>query len=176
MRFWLLFLLLFILGGCASQGPIINAQRRSDVDFSHYRSFAFFTPFGLDKAEYAPLRSQHLKKETRAALEARGLRYTLKNPELFVNFTSEVRKRDAPSPVFYGGFGRRHFGFGVGYEWLSETTSYLEEELTVEVIDAQTKAALWEARATDRAWEDNRKDLENTARIAVDNIFRQYPE
>ncbi|MDR1889848.1 MAG: DUF4136 domain-containing protein [Zoogloeaceae bacterium] len=175
MRSWLLFLLLFILGGCASQGPIVSVQRRSDADLMQYRSFAFFSPLGTDKAEYASLRSQYLKKETRAALEARGYRYTVDNPELFVNFISEVRERSYPSTTLFGGFGRRRFGFGIGYEWPREVMTYQEEELTVDVIDAKTKEVLWEAKATDRIWEDNQKDLENTVRIAVDKIFSQLP-
>jgi hypothetical protein len=177
MRACFFFLLLFILGGCASQGPVVNAQYRSDADFTHYRSFAFFTPLGTDKAEYASLRSQYLKKETRATLEARGYLYTTKNPELFVNFISEIRERSYPSSTFFGGFGgRRRFGFGIGYEWPQTTTIYQEEELTVEVIDAKTKETLWEAKAIDHAWEDHQKNLESTVKIAVDKIFSQFPK
>lgn len=177
MRSWLLFLLLFTLGGCASQGPIVNAQHRSDADFTRYRSFAFFTPLGTDKADYASLRSQYLKKETRAALEARGFSYTTGNPGLLINFRSEVHERSAPSATLFGGFGRRRFGFGMGYEWRRDDINfYQEEELTVEVIDAKTREVLWEAKAIDRAWEDNRKELEPSVRIAVEKIFNQFPE
>lgn len=174
MRAWLLFLLLFMLGGCAS-GPFVNSQQRSDADLSQYHTFAFFSPLGTDKADYSSLRSQYLKKETRATLELRGFTFAEKNPELLVNFRSDVRDRSYPSTTIFGGFGRRRYGFGMGYEFPRNDTLYQEEALTVEVIDAKSKEVLWEAKALDRSWEENQKNLEASVRIVVEKIFSQLP-
>ncbi|GHT89633.1 lipoprotein [Betaproteobacteria bacterium] len=175
MRSWRLFLLLFMLGGCAS-GPFVHSQQRSDTDLSQYHTFAFFSPLGTDKADYATLRSQYLKKESRAALEARGFVFAEQHPDLWVNFRSAVRDRSYPSTTIFGGFGRRRFGFGMGYEWpRGDETIYQEEELTVELIETKNKAVIWEAKALDRSWEENQKNLEASVKVVVEKIFSQLP-
>ncbi|MDR2365659.1 MAG: DUF4136 domain-containing protein [Zoogloeaceae bacterium] len=182
MRPALLFFVLVLLGGCAAMGPEIHSQRRSETDFAAYRSFAFFSPLGTDKAEYASLVSQQLKAETRRVLEARDYRYAPDAPDMLINFTFGVRKHSGyhsfPGSVFYGGFGgRRRGGVGFGYQFPlgGGTYPYQESILGIDIIDARTKDVLWEGEAINRMRDFNKEDLAPILKIAVEKILGQYP-
>ncbi|MDR0674296.1 MAG: DUF4136 domain-containing protein [Zoogloeaceae bacterium] len=184
MRSALLFLVFVLLGGCAATGPEIHSQRRSETDFAAYRSFAFFTPLGTDRGEYASLISQQLKTETRRALEARDYRYTPDAPDLLINFTLDIRKRafypyHFPGSIFYGGFGgRRRGGVGVGFGYhfpLGGETRALESILGVDFIDAQTREVLWEGRAKSPMQDADKEDLAPLLKIALEKLLEHYP-
>ncbi|MDR0735732.1 MAG: DUF4136 domain-containing protein [Zoogloeaceae bacterium] len=183
MRFILLFSALILLGGCAATGPEIYSQRRSQTDFEAYRSFAFLTPMGTDKGEYASLVSQQLKAETRRVLEAREYRYAPDAPDLLINFTLEFRKQTLypyhfPGSIFYGGFGGRRrggMGVGFGYSFPLGSARYLESILEVDIIDARNREVLWEGRARSRMQDADKENLEPLLKTAVEKIFDRYP-
>jgi hypothetical protein len=182
MRALLLLFVLSLLGGCAATGPEIHSQRRSETDFETYRSFAFFSPLGTDKAEYASLISQQLKAETRRVLEARDYRYAPGVSDLLVNFTVEVRKiaRHHPFPgsIFYGGFGggrRSGIGVGFGYHFPVGGTRYQECILGIDIIDAKTREVLWEGEARSPMQADDGEDLAPILKVAVEKLLDHYP-
>ena len=61
------------LVACATQGAKIRSNSDAAVDFAKYRSFAFVSPLGTDRANYESLVSRALKAAARRELEARGL-------------------------------------------------------------------------------------------------------
>jgi hypothetical protein len=176
MRAFFLFATLLLLGGCATSSPDIHIQADPGADFSRYRSFAFFSPLGTDKAGYGSILSLHLREATRRALEARGFRYDETRPDLLVNFNARVEdKTDVVSfpSVGYYGYRARWYGIWNGYD--VTTIHYQEGTLNIDLIDARQKQLLWEGVAEGRITAEARKNLKATVESAVDNIFSHYP-
>jgi hypothetical protein len=176
IRFSLAFLLLLLLGGCATTPLDVRSHVNPDADFSHYRSFAFFSPLGTDREGYGSILSRHLRKATRQALEARGYRYAETMPDLLVNFNANIVDRtdvvSFPGTGYYG-YRRGWYGLWGGYD--TTTIQYREGTLNIDLVDARQKQLVWEGIAEGRVTEHARRNLEATVQSAVEGIFRRYP-
>jgi hypothetical protein len=148
-----------------------------------YGTFGFFTPLATDEAGYSTLLSARLKDATRHELERRGYVYEESNPDLLVNFnvnvTDKTEVRSSPSmSVGYGYYGYRGGMYGAwsGYPYDVETTNYKLGTLTIDVVDADRKALVWQGVAEGRV---TKKVLENPAPAvdaSVTQIFARFPQ
>jgi hypothetical protein len=173
MRAFFLLALALLASGCATR-PDIRVQINPDVDFSRYRSFAFYSPLGTDDADYSSFLSQHLRDATRSALETRGYRYDENQPDLLVNFTLQIKdKTDVVGFPTIGYYGYRSRWFGA---WNSDVTTihYQESVLAIHLIDARQKQLLWEGVAESRVTTDARQNPKAAARDRVEHIFSRY--
>jgi hypothetical protein len=175
--FFSLLLSVVLLGGCAmALTPEIRSQANPDADFGRYRSFAFFSPLGTDREGYASILSRHLRDATRRALEARGYRYVEADPDLLVNFSSNViDKADVVSFPRAGYYGYRGYWYGLWSSYDTTTIQYQEGTLNIDLIDARQKQLVWEGIAEGRVTEEARQNLEAVVQSAVERIFSQFP-
>jgi hypothetical protein len=73
------------LAACGT-GPDVRADCDRSAPFDRYETFAFETPPGTDHPGYQAPVTRYLMAATRRELEARGMRYDEKSPQLRVNF------------------------------------------------------------------------------------------
>ena len=173
--------LLLVLTACSS-GPAIRSDADPAANFAAYQTFAFLEPLATDKAGYSTLLTARLKEATRRQLEARGYTYDQASPDLLVNFNVNVVEktevRSSPSmSAGYGYYGYRAGMYGAwsGYPYDVETTNYRQGTLTIDAVDAERKALVWQGVAEGRI---KKKVMENPAPAidaAVAQIFERFP-
>lgn len=169
-----------LLAGCAT-GPEVRTTVERGTDLSRYRTFAFVSPLGTDRAGYQTLVSQHLKASTRRELEARGLRYDEAAPQLLVNFHAALAERVRVSPgsamVGFGYYGYRR-GLYAGWPiWAerAEVTTYQEGTVNIDLVDAQRKQLVWEGIVVGQVTPKAMDDLEHSLDQAVLAAFAKFP-
>ena len=174
-------LLLGLLAACAT-GPRISTDSDPSVDFSAYRTFAFYSPLAIEREGYASLVSGRMKAAARAEMEARGYRYSEDDPDLWLNINAYMQRRTDVSTVpevdyaYY--YSYRYRGYVAMPYWRDRTTvhRYTEGTMNVDLVDAGRNALVWEGIATGRAARNQdaaSRDAAIDSTIAA--IFAQYP-
>ncbi|HKK03421.1 MAG TPA: DUF4136 domain-containing protein [Gammaproteobacteria bacterium] len=177
---------LALLGGCATLGPQIQTDYDPSVDFSRFQTFAF-----MDREErgvtrtYDTLGDQRVMEAVTRELAARGYRKVEENPDLLVNFSMSTESveeiRSVPSSAVHPGYAWRS-GFyypwpAYSYPYAYETwvDRYEEGTLYIDLVDAERKQLVWEARAVGRVTQATREDPAGALDDAVAQIFERYP-
>lgn len=179
---WLLAaLLLGLLAACAT-GPRVSSDSDPTVDFSAYRTFAFYSPLAIEREGYASLVSGRMKAAARAEMEARGYRYSEDDPDLWLNINAYMQQRTDVSSIpevdyaYY--YSYRYRGYVAMPYWRDRTTvhRYTEGTMNVDLVDAERNALVWEGIAVGRA---TRNPDAATRDAAIDStmaaIFAQFP-
>lgn len=172
-------ILLGMLAACAS-GPRVYTDADPATDFGSYQTFAFFETAGKQAEEqYTTLSGQRIEDAISAALEARGYRVDINNPDFLVNFhlKTEEKKQSTP-PVYMGGYYGYRGGMYVGWPGYVEpgyTSSYTQGTLSVDFVDRQSNQMIWEGTAVGRVTSSVREAPNESVRSAVASIFAKYP-
>ena len=172
---------LVLLTGCAT-GPTVRSDAAANTNFSAYKSFGFMAQQPTDNADYTTLVTQHFKDAITAEMLALGYQYTETNPDLLVNFNSNVETRtDVRSTptvsVQYGYYNYRR-GIYAGFPFYSndvDTVRYKYGTVNIDVVDAAKKQLVWEGIAEGTL---KRTDLDQPKQAianVVQLIFQQYP-
>ena len=173
-----------LLGACAST-PKIYTQQDPGADFSSYRTFAFESRLGTDRADGGrSLESQHLVAAARSQMEQRGYRYDSDNPDVRLNFylaTEEKTKvRQVPRPMGGVGFSDPYYDYRVGsYDtwggYDTQVTQYTEGTLHIEMAEERRDQMVWEGVAQGRIGKKEMQDVRATLTAAVAEVFASYP-
>lgn len=170
-----------ILAGCAS-GPTVRTNVDSGADFAQYKTFAFVSPLGTDRAGYQSIVSQQLVLDTERELQARGLTRNDSAPQLLVNFSAkldQVLQVDAAraGPSFVG--VSTYYGYRSYSTWpqYSQTTvkQYTQGTLNIDIVDAAHKQLVWEGIVTDSVTQKDMNDLPTAIHRAVVAAFAKFP-
>lgn len=187
IRKMLLVFVVAIAAGCATTA-VVTADYDRSANFSAYRTFGFFEKPGTDSAGYQSLVTQTLKSAVRREMEARAYTYAPADPDLLINFDTQLAQRtrisQTPAPMYYGypGWGYRGWGGyyggwggwgGYGYDtWVDQ---YEEGTLRIDIVDARRKQLVWEGVAIARVTNRQRQDRQAAINAAVVEIFARYP-
>lgn len=183
--------LLGLLAACAT-GPEIRVQSTPDLDLSRYATYNFVTHPGTDRGNYRSITTRYLEEAVDRQMSARGFQKT-RNPQLLIDFHTQLRNRlqgtmgPGPGPGWgwgagwgwgWGGWGPGWWGPGP-WGWGTyggDIEAYTEGTLTIDVIDANTKDAIWSGSAVSRvtraAYEHPQAAVDQT----VDYIFAKFPK
>lgn len=163
-------------------GPSIRTDGDPSVNLSAYKTFGFYEPVSTDKSRYSTILSSRLKDATRRELEKRGYQYTQSNPQLLVNFATNIENRtdvqSTPSAGMGGFYGYRAgmYGAWAGYPQDIETVHYQEGTLSIDVVDAAKQKLAWQGVAQGRI---DKKKLSEDPGPAIDSvvmdIFAKFP-
>jgi hypothetical protein len=169
------------LAGCSS-GPRIQVDTDPKANIPAVGSFGFFQPLATDNAGYATLLTSRLKDATRRELEKHGYRYADSNPELLVNFNLNVQDktevRSSPSMnAGYGYYGYRGGMYGAwsGYPYDVETHNYKQGTLTIDVVNAEKHALVWQSVAEGRISKEARENPGAAIDAVVTQMLAGFP-
>lgn len=169
------------LVACATQGAKIRSNSDAAADFKQYRSFAFVSPLGTDRANYESLVSRALKAAARRELEARGLVYQDASPDLLVNFSGRLddKLRVSPSSSLTVGMGYYGYRHGIYGTWPlyheTDIDQYTQGTLNVDVVDARRNQMVWEGVAVGRVTEKTQANVEAAIKRVMPEIFAKFP-
>ncbi len=169
-----------MLSACAASGPRIYTDVDPAADFSQFRTFAFMEEAGKNaEARYQTLSGQRIEDAISTALEARGYRVDIHNPDILINFHLKTQEKTRSSPpVYAGGYYGYRSGMYVGWPGYVEpgyVDTYTEGTLTVDMVNRRTNQMVWEGTAVARVTSSVREAPNETVRNAVASIFAQYP-
>jgi Domain of unknown function (DUF4136) len=170
-----------VMVGCASQ-PRISSQARPNVDFSAYKSYGWVTPLATDKAGYSTIITSHFKAAVQAQMAARGYSYDASNPDLLVNFFSNVETRTetrSSSSMSMGYFGYRGgYGYGMGFPIYGggvESRNYKVGTVSIDVVDAKRKELIWEGALEGTLSSKAMQNPGGAIQSAVVQVFTKFP-
>ncbi|MGE6495493.1 DUF4136 domain-containing protein [Cupriavidus metallidurans] len=170
------------LAGCAT-GPDIRVDYNHANDFSKYRTFGFVAHPGTDRSGYESLTTQYLKAAVEREMSARGYRYAAHLPDLLVNFNAQLREKVVSNPApmpppGYAGYYAYRGGLYApwpGYGFYSDTYTYTEGTLNIDIVDAQRNQLVWEGVAQGDASDVDPQTRQQAIDKVVTQIFLKYP-
>jgi len=205
-RTWCLSTVLLVgLSACSSPRQATVDYDRT-VNFQQYQTYGFYQP---DQAElaaaeqaaaantqseeataedpeakaYTTLLDQHFKSAINQQMAALGYRYSEQNPDLLVNYMTNVETRsDIRSSPFsinagYGYYGRSSsFMFGIPlFGNRLEKNEYKIGTVTIDVIDASEQRLVWQGLVDGRLTKKAMENPQQAINDAVQLIYQRYP-
>jgi len=174
-----LFLAGFASAASTTTAPETAVSYDHSVNFSAFRTFAFFEPLAIDAGGYEPVVAKTLKAATRAEMEKRGYVYSETGADLLINLNGKLAKQlevkpvESVAPPVYFTY-RRGYYTDWSQDSLSEITEYTEGTINIDIIEAKGKRLVWEGVAVGRATKKTKRNREATLTAAVGAIFSKY--
>ncbi len=167
----------------ACLGPRVYTDHDASFDFAKLETYFWLDPplREAPREEGAPpvdpfvhntLLDKRVRGAVEAALDARGYRKAEGDDADFaIRYEVVSREIVRNSPVYVGGaYGYRHYGAGAVY---SNTTSYQEGTLILDVIDPASESIAWRGWSASRT-RDGHIDSNLVSRT-VDAILEKFP-
>ena len=172
------------LSACSTSPYNVSAMARPGADFSTFKTYGWVTPLGTDKEGYSTIITSYFKSSVQSQMAARGYVYSATNPDLLVNFATNVETRtevySSPSPsISMGYYGYRGgYGYGIGMPMYSNdvsTSHYKVGTVNVDILDAARKEIIWEGVLEGKL---TKKSMDNPGAAieqVIAQIFAKYP-
>lgn len=170
-----------LLAGCASK-PTIQTDYDHSVDFSQYKTYAFFNPMGIENPNYSSVLGSIFRNAISKEMESRG--YTQSDtPDLLINVSGKMKDKTkvTTSPSMHGGYygyrgGRYGAWGGYGYGSTTHVSNYTEGTVNVDLVDVDLKRMVWEGVAVGRVSESKTNEETRAAiHSGVQEMFAGYP-
>jgi hypothetical protein len=163
--------ILFLLAAC--EAVRVNADYDKTVDFSKFKTFAFYKN-GIDKVEISDLDKKRILHAIEDQLLAKGF-VKSETPDLLVNIFTKSREQVNVNQFNAGwgygwGFGWNPYGFGAQ----TTVSTSTEGTLYIDLIDAKKKEMIWQGEGQGDLTKNREKKDENIKEF-VDKILAQYP-
>ena len=162
-------LILLPIMGCSS--IIVFTDHDSGVDFSKYKTFAYFKP-GIDKVEISDLDKRRILKAIDLQMEKKSM---IKSdlPDLLVSINTTAKEKVYINNNFNGfwGWGWNPWMWGPNQNMVSSIT---EGALHIDLIEAKTKQLVWQGKGRGGISEYN-KNRDERIGIFVEEILKKYP-
>ncbi len=146
------------------------------VDFSQYKSFAFFKP-GIDKAEISDLDKRRILRAIEAELLAKGMTKS-EDADMLVSIFTKSRERINVYNNWWG-WGPGYWGWGWNPWWGPmggvSTSTTTEGTLYIDFIDASKKELVWQGIGRGYLNINNIEKKEARIREFVNKILERYP-
>jgi hypothetical protein len=172
-----------LLGSTAALAQDSYDYKRN-TNFANLRTFAFkeVPPMAPDAYQTTTFDSPLMRERTQAAiaaqLEARGMRHTNKNADVYIvtQRSYKVEYTYFGSPYGWGYPYAGGFGCCGGWYGGGEVYEQLRGTLTVDMVDAKTGALLWRGIETSNVHQDS-KPAKRDKRVGkeVAEVFEHFP-
>ncbi|MGB5291680.1 MAG: DUF4136 domain-containing protein [Lysobacterales bacterium] len=172
-----------LIASCASK-PDIKSDYDRSVDFSQYKTYAFFNPMGIENPNYSSIYGSIFREAISREMESRGY-VKSDNPDLLINVSGRLQEKtrvtttsDPYMAGSYYGYRRGAYGAwgGYGYGTQTNVSQYTEGTVNVDMVDRVQKRMVWEGVAVGRV---NEKRTSEEARTNINNgiqeMFAAYP-
>jgi hypothetical protein len=172
-----------LLASCASK-PNINTDYDHTVDFSQYKTYAFFNPMGIENPNYSSIYGSIFREAISKEMESRG--YTKSdNPDLLINVSGRLQDKtkvtttsDPYMSGSYYGYRRGRYGAwgGYGYGTTTNVSNYTEGTVNVDMVDRVQKRMVWEGVAVGRVNEKRtNEETRKNINAGIQEMFSAYP-
>lgn len=172
-----------LLAACSS-GPAIETDYDRTMDFSQYKTYAFFNPMGIENPNYSSIFGSIFRDAISKEMESRG--YVMSNnPDLMINVSGRLQdktKVTTTSDPYMGGgyYGYRRGAYGTwggyGYGTQTHVSNYTEGTINVDMVDIEHKRMVWEGVAVGRIKENKTNEETRTNIYAgIKEMFTGYP-
>jgi hypothetical protein len=179
LKIFILSIIIMLISSCATS-PNIHSDYNRSIDFNQYENFGFYEQVDTEHG-YETLVTQYLKNATIAELTKRGLSFSDDNPDLLINFHTNVEQKQKIYKVpgydrtgYYDYRARRYY-YNPWPEYEIHIDNYEEGTLNIDVVDRESKKMVWEGIAVGRLTEKDKEDIQSTIENSVVEIFRQFP-
>lgn len=172
----------FLVSACATTtGPDIRVDFDRSADLGSFKTYGFPDEVGTDRAGYSTLMTRYFKEAVDREMQGRGFVYDESDPDLLVNFFSNVREvtdvRRSPSASFgYGYYGYRYGLYGAWpyYDDNVDVVRYKVGTLNLDIVDGERMQLIWEGVAEGRITRDDMKDPRVAIDAAVTELFQRF--
>jgi len=172
-----------LLASCASK-PTIESDYDHTIDFSQYKTYGFFSPMGIENANYSSIFGSIFRDAISKEMESRG--YTVSdNPDLMINVSGRLQDKTkvttTSDPYMHGGYyGYRRGAYGTwggyGYGTSTHVSQYTEGTINVDMVDRAQKRMVWEGVAVGRVNEKKSGDeTREGIYTGITEMFAGYP-
>ena len=162
-------LMLFLIMGCST--ITVFTDHDSGVDFSKYKTFAYFKP-GIDKVEISDLDKRRILKAIDMQMAQKSI---IKSdlPDLLVSINTTAKEKVYINNNFNGfwGWGWSPWMWGPNQNTVSSRT---EGTLYIDLIDAKTKQLVWQGKGRGGISEYT-KNRDERIGVFVAEILKKYP-
>ncbi|UAM98456.1 DUF4136 domain-containing protein [Polaribacter litorisediminis] len=164
------FLFLFLLVSCSSSKVMIDYD--AEIDFSNFKSYAFYEDVGKGLNEFDVKRVITVMN---AELQQLGF-LPSDNPDFFINIKSNISEAQNNNTIGIGiGNGGINGGFGVS-GGIPIGGKKLNEEFTIEFVNAQNNILFWEAILNSKIKEKRKpEEKELHFKAIISKILEKYP-
>ena len=162
--------LLLLIGTMVSCSSIrVYTAHDSGVDFSKYKTYAFYKP-GIDKVEISDLDKRRILKAIDKEMAGKSL-IKSKTPDLLVSINTTAKEKVYVNSMNYGYWGWNPWSFGPNFNTVS---SHTEGALYIDLIDGNTKQLVWQGKGNGGITEYT-KDRDERIGLFVTEILNTYP-
>ena len=167
------------LAGCATTaGPDIRVDYDRTADLGSYKTYGFPEEVGTDRAGYSTLVTMYFKNAVNREMQRRGFVYDETDPDLLVNFFSNVRnvreRRRVPAGYGYYGYRRGLYGTWPYYDHYSVPVEYKVGTANIDIVDGERMQLVWEGVAEGRITEEDLKNPRVTVDAVVAELFQRF--
>lgn len=170
------------LAACAtSTGPDIAVDFDRSADLTSFKTYGFPDELGTDRAGYSTLVTQYFKDAVNREMQKRGFTYEQEDPDLLVNFFSNVRevtdvRRSPRASLGYGYYGYRYGLYGAWpfYDQDVDVVRYKVGTLNVDIVDGERMQLIWEGVAEGRITRDDMRNPRAAIDAAVAELFQRF--
>ncbi len=171
------------LSACATTtGPDYTIDYDRSADLGSFRTYGFPDELGTDRAGYSTLITTYFKNAVNREMARRGYTLDEKDPDLLVNFFSNVRDvtdlRSTPRvSMSYGYYGYRSGLYGAWpmYGEDVDTVHYKVGTANIDIVDAERMQLIWEGVAEGRIGREEMKNPQPAIDAIVSELFLRFP-
>ena len=158
--FWMLF-------SCSSVN--VFTDHDSGVDFSKYKTYAYFKP-GIDKVEISDLDKRRILKAIDFQLLGKSMMKS-EIPDLLISINTTAKEKVYIDNMNYGFWGWNPWFWGPNFNSISSRT---EGILYIDLIDAKTKQLVWQGKGKG-GLSEYMKNRDERIGTFVAEILQNYP-
>jgi hypothetical protein len=167
------------VAGCATTyTPDISVDYDHTADLASYRTFGFTNQLGTDRAGYTTLVTKYFKDAVSREMEKRGYTYDETDPDLLVNFYTNVREVNDVHRTPYMGYSYFNYRYGLYGTWpLYESAypvTYKVGTVNVDIVDGEKMQLVWQGVAEGRITQEDLKNQKQAIDAAVGEIFQRF--
>ncbi|MDA8947793.1 DUF4136 domain-containing protein [Flavobacteriaceae bacterium] len=171
MRYFTLIFTVLLFVSCASIQ--VYSDFDNSVDFSQFKTFAFFKP-QIDQVDISDLDKRRILKVIDSELSAKGLSKS-ETPDILIGFTTNAKEKIYVSTMSNFGWGWG-WGFNPWFWGPNNNTVSIRTEgtLYINVIDGVSKQLIWQGKGRGGI-QENMKDRDERIALFVQEIIENYP-
>ena len=172
-----------LLSACGSTTKIHSDYDHS-LDFSQYKTYGYYSPMGIENANYSSLLGQMFRSAIDAQMLPRGY-VKSSNPDILINVSARLEDKTKVTTMSDPHMGGGYYGYrggmydpwgGYGYGTSTHVSQYTEGTVNVDMVDVKQKRMIWEGVAIGRVDEKEKNDeLRSDINTGVAEMFENYP-